>query len=102
MVEPVLEPTAPRSWIAEEREAASLSDFVNTVKQRRRYATYLLWVLIGQIVLANVIFGCVAWFGYRWKMPVAAVATYLGSMVVETIGLVFVVVQYLFPATSKD
>ena len=62
-----------------------------------RYGFWLLVMLAGQIVIADVLMFIYAWRGYHWKVPNTVMQAWLAATVVELIGIVLVVVSHLFP-----
>lgn len=63
---------------------------------RRIYASVLLTAMIAQVAIAD-------WFfwkylqAYDFRAPVQAMSVWIGAAVVQLIGLVVIVTQYLFP-----
>lgn len=64
---------------------------------RRMYARGILWLLGAEIVIANVVFVVYAWTGEHWKLETAVIDVWLGSTVVQVVGIVMVVTRHLFP-----
>jgi len=54
-----------------------------------------------QVAASNAIFG---WYGgtSAWNIPAFVISAWLGATVVEVIGVVLVVVNYLFPAERRE
>lgn len=71
-------------------------DLEQKIAQRRNYARWALFLVFVQIAVADV-----AFFEYghamAWKLPVSAINGWLSATVVETIGIVLVIVRSLFP-----
>ncbi len=61
------------------------------------YASWILIMLAGQLLLANAIFVAFAWAGEQWELSTAVVQVWLAATVVQVIGVVFVVTRHLFP-----
>jgi hypothetical protein len=76
------------------REA--LASEVQNRKLRYPVAIGALIVMVLQVAASNVIFG---WYGdtNAWSISAAAITAWMGTMVVEVIGVVLVVMNYLFP-----
>lgn len=76
--------------------------FTEQANRRLRYpvAIAALVVMVLQVAASNVIFG---WYGDTngWDVPPLAISAWLGATVVEVIGVVLVVVNYLFPAEGR-
>jgi hypothetical protein len=64
---------------------------------KRRYARALLWLLGGQLAIADVIFFVYAQVGVHWRLPPVVIDIWLGATLVEVVGIVLVVTRYLFP-----
>jgi hypothetical protein len=70
------------------------------LKLRKRVATFALWAVAIQLVAADVAFFTYAWVGEHWKLPVAAIDVWLGATVVQIIGILYVITNYLFPKSG--
>lgn len=66
------------------------------LKHENRYATFLLGGLAAQTVFADIIFAKYA-SEIDWKLPETVVIGFLAAVVIELIGLVYVVTRHLFP-----
>ncbi len=66
---------------------------------RHKYGNQLLFLLLVQFGVANVVFMIYA-FARGWKIPDTVMTAYLASMVVQLIGVVMVITRNLFP--SRD
>lgn len=64
---------------------------------KKRYASWLLTLLSGQIAVTNLVFVVYAWAGRGWDVPDGVVLGWLAATVVELIGVVAIVVHHLFP-----
>ncbi|MDR0283781.1 MAG: hypothetical protein LBI33_02680 [Propionibacteriaceae bacterium] len=88
--------------IAEERKKTSLNyrRLEQELRWREKYASNLRWIMIIQIVIADILFA-VYLCQNAWSVPVAAISVYLSATVVEVIGLVYVITTSLFPNRGK-
>jgi hypothetical protein len=67
----------------------------------RRHIGYFAMILTGlQVVCAYVVFIVYAADGLNWKVPTAAIESWLAATVIQVIGIVLVITRSLFP--SKD
>lgn len=62
-----------------------------------RYASFILWLLGGQLFIADAIFFVYAQVGAHWQLPPVVIDIWLGATLVEVVGIVLVVTRYLFP-----
>lgn len=69
---------------------------VQNRKLRYPVAIGALLVMVLQVAASNVIFG---WYGdtNAWSISAAAITAWMGTTVIEVIGVVLVVMNYLFP-----
>lgn len=66
-------------------------------KMRKKYAKCLVWVLGGQVLVSSIIF---AGIGLKWlEFDQFTINLFVSVAYVQTLGLVYVVVKYLF---SRD
>jgi hypothetical protein len=63
---------------------------------KRKYADWLLWMMVGQLTIADLGFGIYG-FANDWDIEPSVIQVWLGATVVEVIGIVLVVTRYLFP-----
>lgn len=70
--------------------------------QRLRYAKNLLRLMSAQLAFSNVVFVVYAWAGLGWKIPATVISGYLAAMVIELVGLVYVVTRYLFASQTTE
>lgn len=61
------------------------------------YATWILILLAGQLLVANAIFVVFAWVGENWELSTSVIQVWLAATVVQTVGIVLVVTRHLFP-----
>jgi hypothetical protein len=83
-----------------EKLREGLTSEVQNRKLRYPVAIGALVVMVVQVAAANVIFG---WYGdtNAWNVPAAAIGAWMGATVVEVIGVVLVVMNYLFPRSGE-
>lgn len=67
------------------------------VALRRRYADWLLRLLIAQLAVADVVFVLYAALGREWRLSTGVVDSWLAATFLEVTGIVVLVVKYLFP-----
>jgi hypothetical protein len=72
-------------------------DYKQDIDLKAVYARWLRWMLIGQLAFADLVFFIYAWAGVGWNVPTAAINVWLGATLIEVVGIVLVVVRYLFP-----
>ena len=78
-------------------ESLRLKGAIQQLKHRQAYAMGLLWILVAQLVFADITFCLYASSGMHWRLPDTVVIGFLAAVVIEVIGLVFVITRYLFP-----
>lgn len=64
---------------------------------KRLYAVRILWILGGQLAIADAVFVIYAWSGKNWDLSTAVIDTWLGATVVQIVGVALVVTRHLFP-----
>jgi hypothetical protein len=72
-------------------------DIVN----RKRIADWAIGGMVAQIVIANVVFIVYA-LTKGASLPVGALQAWLASTVIQVVGVVIIITQYLFPAPGRD
>lgn len=72
------------------------------VKLKGFYAYFLPAVMVGQLAAADAGFFLYAHFGRSWDIEASIMHVWLGSTVVEVIGIVLVVTRYLFPRRDQS
>jgi cytochrome c-type biogenesis protein CcmH/NrfG len=95
----------------ESAEAAKLETEVETLREelasevqnrKLRYPVAIgaLTLMVVQVAISNAIFG---WYGdtNAWDIPSVAISAWMGTTVVEVIGVVLVVTNYLFPTAQR-
>ena len=69
---------------------------------RGEFAKNLKFLLVGQIIVADVVFIIYAWVGVKWRIPPTVISAWLGALVVQVIGVVAIVVKGIFPIEGAD
>lgn len=69
-------------------------------RSRRRYSVLFPVVLIGQLLTADTVFLIYGYYN-SWRIPSSSIDVWLGASVVEVVGIVLVIVRYLFPPQPK-
>jgi sterol desaturase/sphingolipid hydroxylase (fatty acid hydroxylase superfamily) len=80
-----------------DHEALKGIDRWQDIRLKRSYAWILISLVIAQLVAANAVFVAYAWAGMHWRLETDVIQVWLGATLVELIGLVLVITQYLFP-----
>jgi hypothetical protein len=83
-------------------EEIERSDRETDVALKRQYALSLLRLLRWQFVTTNGVFVVYANWGVHWRIPDAVILGWIGSTVVELVGVIAIVTRYLFPGPTKD
>lgn len=73
------------------------ADQAQDVQLKQTYARWLLWVMVGQLMLADVVFVLYAELGRDWDLPPGVIGGWLAATFGEVVGIVLVVTRYLFP-----
>lgn len=86
-------------------ELMSSEDLVTEGKRRdlvlrERVATFALWGVSAELLIANAVFVAYAWVGKHWNLPTAAIDVWLSATVVQIIGILYVIANYLFPKSG--
>lgn len=77
--------------------ALARDDRRQDIALKRRYATWLLWVLLAQLLVADVVFVVYAHVGHEWELSTTVIDSWLAATFLEVVGIVYVVTQHLFP-----
>lgn len=72
-------------------------DHWQDIRLKKTYAKWLLLLVAGQLVVADVVFVVYAWAGEHWHLEAGVVQVWLGATLVELIGVALVITRYLFP-----
>jgi hypothetical protein len=83
---------APRSL-----EEVRIQDHHLDVRLKGLVARWSVGAMIGQLVVADTVFVIYAWVGYDWQIEPSVILGWLSATVVEVIGIVVIIAQYLFP-----
>jgi hypothetical protein len=67
------------------------------IELKKSYARGLLWMMTGQLAVADAVFIAYAWIGEDWHVTAGVMQVWLAATVVQVIGVALVVVRYLFP-----
>jgi hypothetical protein len=70
------------------------------LRLRKRVGTFAIFGVSAELVIANVVFVCYAWAGEGWKVPTGAINVWLGATVIQVIGILYVITNYLFPKSG--
>jgi hypothetical protein len=76
-------------------------DYLQDIILRRTYARWMLLILAGELVFVNALFALYTWKN-EWDVTGRTMEVWLGSTVVQIIGVVYVVTRYLFPRRDHD
>jgi hypothetical protein len=68
---------------------------------KKKYATWLCWLLSAQLALADTVFVVYAWAGKHWRLDGPVIEIWLGATVVQVVGVVLVVTRHLFPQRDQ-
>jgi hypothetical protein len=77
-------------------------DHWQDIQLKKSYAKWLLLLVAGQLVLADVVFVAYAWAGANWKLDSGVIEVWLGATIVELVGVVLVITRYLFPRRDRQ
>ncbi|MDP9066728.1 MAG: hypothetical protein M3N53_00065 [Actinomycetota bacterium] len=83
----------PKTSLEQTRAASAKTD----LELKEKYGNWLLTIMIAQLVVADLGFFFYGFFGVGWNVASSVMHVWLVSTVVEVIGVVLVVTQYLFP-----
>lgn len=64
---------------------------------KKRYGKWLLWLVTGQLIVADIVFALYFIIGVHWDLPEGVIYVWLATTLVELVGVVTVVTRYLFP-----
>ncbi len=65
------------------------------IELKGKYARWVPYLLIGQLVAANTLMFLYAGLGRDWDVPPEVIITWLSASVVEVVGIALVVTRYL-------
>jgi hypothetical protein len=67
---------------------------------RKRVSAFALIGVSAELVIANAVFVAYAWAGEHWRVPTDAINVWLGATVIQIIGILYVITNYLFPKSG--
>jgi hypothetical protein len=67
---------------------------------RKRVGTFAIVGVSAELIIANAVFVLYAWLGQHWKVPTGAINVWLGATVVQVVGILYVITNYLFPKSG--
>jgi hypothetical protein len=79
-----------------------LENHFQDIKLKKRYATWLLWLITIQLILADTVFVAYAWAGEHWHLDASVIQVWLVATLVELIGVALVITRYLFPRRDRQ
>lgn len=72
-------------------------DHAQDIRLKKIYALSLLAGLGIQLLIADGVFVAYGWVGEQWKISEPVMSVWLGATVIQVIGIILVVANYLFP-----
>lgn len=84
-----------------DHEALRGIDHWQDIRLKKSYARWLLIMVAAQLVVADAVFIAYAWAGEGWHLDKGVIQVWLGATLVELVGVVLVVTQYLFPKRER-
>lgn len=76
-------------------------DHWQDIQLKKTYARWLLWLVAFQLLVTDAVFIAYAWAGKSWDLDTAVIQVWLGSTLVELIGVALVITRYLFPRRDR-
>ena len=77
-------------------------DHWQDIQLKKTYAKWLLRLVAAQLVIADAVFVAYAWAGKQWELDASVIQVWLGSTLVELIGVALVITRYLFPRRDRS
>ena len=77
-------------------------DHWQDIQLKKTYAKWLLRLVAAQLLIADVVFIAYAWAGNNWDLDASVIQVWLGSTLVELIGVALVITRYLFPRRDRN
>jgi hypothetical protein len=77
-------------------------DHFQDIKLKKKYATWLLWLITIQLVVADTVFIVYAETGKHWQLEASVIQVWLIATLVELIGVALVITRYLFPRRDRQ
>jgi hypothetical protein len=84
-----------------DHEALEGADHRQDIELKKSYAKWLLRLVAAQLVIADAVFIAYAWAGAHWDLHTSVIQAWLGSTMVELIGVALVITRYLFPRRDR-
>lgn len=82
-----------------------IGDWQQDLQLRRDYAKWALRFMLGQVLLADVVFIVYAFIVYAfiidWRVPNSVMVAWLGATVVQVVAVTLVVARGLFPPRPR-
>ncbi len=85
-----------------DHEALRGIDHWQDIRLKKSYAKWLLIMVAAQLAIADAVFVTYAWAGEGWHLDSGVIQVWLGATLVELVGVVLVVTQYLFPKRDRS
>ena len=70
------------------------------LRLRKRVGTFAIIGVSAELLIANLVFVLYAWQGEQWKIPIGAIDVWLSATVIQVIGILYVITNYLFPKSG--
>lgn len=83
-----------------EKAKADQADQANHL--RTGYGVALLLLIVLQIALVDAVFIAYASWGAHWNVPATILNVWVGATVVQVLGIIAIVVHYLFPNQDRS
>lgn len=77
-------------------------DHWQDIQLKKTYANWLLRLVAFQLLITDAAFVAYAWVGMGWELETSVIQVWLGSTLVELIGVALVVTRYLFPRRDRS
>lgn len=94
-------PSEPPANIDGRKNHEAIQDLQTAREQRRRIVTFTLRTVSGLLIAATVCMGLYMWSQWH-AIDSKVVIAYFTSVVVETIGVLYVITRNLFPNGAKN
>lgn len=72
-------------------------DHQQDITLKKQYAYWLLGAVVGQLLIADIVFIVYAWEGKGWDLDAVVIDVWLAATLIQVIGVVTIVTRYLFP-----
>jgi hypothetical protein len=84
-----------------DHQALAGLDHWQDIRLKKSYAKWLLLLVAGQLIVTDLVFVAYAWAGENWHLDAGVIQVWLGSTLVELVGVVLVITRYLFPRRDR-